>query len=139
MLRVPKEMKEFQASPEPWDCRGWKDCQAPRAIAAYLVHLVLKVPWGSPVVVESQGSLESRVSEGRSERQDSRGPRDLREWLAALEKTGLLDSWEPQVDQETEDPKGNEVTLAFLVNEAFKARGDARVTWARSDQSDRKA
>ncbi|KAA8583903.1 hypothetical protein FQN60_015111, partial [Etheostoma spectabile] len=76
-LRVPKEMKDFQGTQGPWDYPGLKGYPVPR---------------GSPALAESQGSQESRVRGGRSERQDSQGPRDPKVFLGDLEKMELLDT-----------------------------------------------
>ncbi|KAM7408883.1 hypothetical protein PAMA_002552 [Pampus argenteus] len=119
----------------PWDYPGLKGCPVPRVISVCLVHLGLQVLQGSLVLVESQGSQESRGRGGRSERQDSRGPRDPKVLLGDLEKMEVLDTRELQVDLGTEDPKENAVTQGFLEKEVFRARGDELGILARLDLS----
>ncbi|KAK9541681.1 hypothetical protein VZT92_001705 [Zoarces viviparus] len=75
-LRVSKETKDLQGNQGPWDYPGSKGYPVPRVITVCSVHLGYKVLQGSPALVESQGSQESRVRGGRSERQDFQGPRD---------------------------------------------------------------
>ncbi|TNN62950.1 hypothetical protein EYF80_026830 [Liparis tanakae] len=133
---VPRETKDLWGNQGRWDYPGLRGYQVPRVITVCLVYLGYKVLQGSPALAESPGSQESRAREGRSERQDSQGPRDPKVSLGDLEKMELLDTRALKVQQGTEDPKENVVIRGFLEKEAFKARGVARGILARWDSSD---
>lgn len=135
MHRVPKEMKESPGNRGPWDYPGSKACPVPRVISVYLALQEYQVLRGSPALAESQGSQESRVRGGRSERQDSQGPRDPKVFLEGPGKTELLDTREKQVEPGTEDPKENGAIRGYLEGGASKARGVAPENPAPSDRA----